>query len=179
MAFEVAAVVILAATCAALSYFSFRRLHDALLAGTLGLLVFFAFLFGSLLHPVELTAKRTSHELSIAQGVGAAGQSLVPLDQEALENLPNITLPAQGNIDFVAVRTETASLRPALPTFIPARRSSCAGGLPTPSRIILALQSSSSTTPRIESTYPPVTGSSGPTLPPIIRTQTSPRRASS
>ncbi len=104
MPLQLTATLILAASCAALSYFSFRRNRDATLAILLAVLLFAAFVAGSLLHPVQLTSKRTSHELSIAENVGAETGTAVPLDQQALDNLPNITLPAQGNIDFVAVR---------------------------------------------------------------------------
>lgn len=74
------------------------------MAATVTALVFGAFLLGSLFHPVSFTQKRTSHELSIAERVGAGSRIALPLDQQALDDLPNITLPAEGNIDFVGVK---------------------------------------------------------------------------
>lgn len=97
------AAIVLTACCATLSYFTFRRSRDKLLAFVLGVLLFVAFLAGSLLHPVGVTEKRLSHESSIAEHA-SGGQALGPLDQHSLENLPNITLPAIGNIDVVGVK---------------------------------------------------------------------------
>jgi hypothetical protein len=59
--------------------------------------VFGAFLLGSLLHPVSWTPKRLSHKTEFA--IAAPGVTVPPLDQQALDDLPNITLPGIGNID--------------------------------------------------------------------------------
>jgi hypothetical protein len=101
----VTVTIILTACCAALSYFSFRRNRDALLACMLGILIFSAFLAGSLFHPVELTKKRTSLETAVAERVNGFDRSSASLDHQALNDLPNIPVPAVGQIDFVGIRT--------------------------------------------------------------------------
>ena len=59
--------------------------------------IFAAFLLGSLLHPVSWTPKRLSHKTEFA--IAQPGATVPPLDQQALDDLPNITLPGIGNID--------------------------------------------------------------------------------
>ena len=111
------ASLILVGGCIALAYFSFRRNRDAPLAIALGVMVFGAFLAGSLLSPVHVTSKKTSHELTIAENVQPGARVTALLDQQALDNLPNITLPAHGNIDFVAIKNGgrvTASKSPTV-----------------------------------------------------------------
>src|SRR5271167_3840930 len=104
MLLQLALAVIFAGGCAALFYFSFARYRNARLAIALGALAFAAFLGVSFVRPVVWTSKRTSHELSIAEHVSSDAHIAEPLDQQALDNLPNITLPAEGNIDLVAIR---------------------------------------------------------------------------
>jgi hypothetical protein len=104
MSSQVVAVIILGAACGLLSYFSFRRTRDIALAASVAIAIFFAFLAGSLIHPVALTPKKASRELAIAEQVGDTSRSAVPLEQQALDNLPNITLPAIGNIDVAGVQ---------------------------------------------------------------------------
>lgn len=101
---QVTVTIILTACCVALSYFSFRRNRDALLACILGILVFSAFLAGSLFHPVELTEKRTSLETAVAERVNGSDRSSASLDYQAINDLPNIPVPAVGQIDFVGIR---------------------------------------------------------------------------
>jgi hypothetical protein len=101
---DVVGTLALTAACGALAYWSFRRHRDAPFAATVGLLVFAAFLAGSLLRPVELTPKRTSLESAVADRISGTDRSSVPLDEQTLDNLPNIPVPAAGHIDVVGIR---------------------------------------------------------------------------
>jgi len=101
---DVVGALVLTAACGGLAYCSFRRHRDAQFAATVGLLVFAAFLAGSLLRPVEFTQKRTSLESAVAGQISGTDRSSVPLDQQSLDNLPNIPVPAAGQIDVVGVR---------------------------------------------------------------------------
>jgi hypothetical protein len=101
---EMASALVLTAGCGALAYYSFRRHRDAPFAVTVGILVFVAFLAGSLLRPVEFTSKRESLESAVAEGVSGTDRSSVTLDQQSLDDLPNIPVPAAGHIDVVGMR---------------------------------------------------------------------------
>ena len=102
------ATLVLTAGCAAIGLLTFRRHRDGVLAAAVALLVFVAFLLGSLFHPVALTRKRLRTNYRSQNASGTDSTVAPPLDQQALDNLPNITLPADGNIDFVAVKDAAA-----------------------------------------------------------------------
>jgi hypothetical protein len=109
---QLTATVLLTATCAALSYFSFRRTRDGTLAAALGILVFMAFVAGSLFRPVDFAPKRVSLQTGVAEHVDGDDRAAVKLDRQALDNLPNIPLPADGQIDFVGIRRSGAPASP-------------------------------------------------------------------
>ncbi len=77
-----------------------------------------AFLAGSLLHPVTLTSKKLSRSLLLAENAGASSTP-APFDQQSLDNLPNITLPAAGNIDYAGVKRGAASVQARRPSLGP------------------------------------------------------------
>ena len=111
----ITAAILLTASCAGLAYISFRRNGDATLAAASGILVFVAFLAGSVLRPVEFTAKRGSLESAIAERISSSDQSPAAVDQQSLDDLPNIPVPANGRIDFVGVRSGGRLLKSRTP----------------------------------------------------------------
>ena len=96
------AVLLLTAVCAALYYFSLQRTGDWVLASFLALAVFAAFVLGSIVHPLAFSSKKLARTSLLAAQVGQPDASHPPLDQQSLDDLPNISLPGQGHIDEVA-----------------------------------------------------------------------------
>ncbi len=93
---QLTATILLTATCAALSYFSFRRTRDATLSATLGIIVFLAFVAGSLFRPVDFAPKRVSLETGVAEHVEGDDRAAVKLDRQALDNLPKFRCRPTG-----------------------------------------------------------------------------------